>query len=108
MPDGNGQPTLTELSRRLERIEARLEDRTATVDMLRSLERSVADRFAANEKLAEAREINHAAAVQVVEGQVKEVKTANGRLTFMVIGAFLALLVQLVVQLINSSGGAAG
>ena len=103
-PISNG-PTVTELARRLQRIEDKLDERTATVDMLRSLERSVADRFLANEKLAEAREINHTASVQAVEYRVGRTEASNNRLTFMVIGAFLALLVQLIVIVVTASGG---
>lgn len=65
MAEGNG-PTVTELARRLQRVEDKLDERIATTDMLR-----------AQEKLFEARELGHVATVVALETRVKTLEEAN-------------------------------
>jgi len=88
---------VTELARRLQRVEGLLDERIVTTDMLR-----------ATEKLFEAREIAHHASTQVLEKRVEKLEAANQKLTFMLVGTFLALLVQFLVFILNLSGRAAG
>jgi hypothetical protein len=90
MPDGNGQPTMSEIQRRVQRVEALLDERIVTRDML-----------AASEKLAEAREVNHNASVQTLEKRVDILERRSDRNTQLMIGAFLALLVQAIVLILT-------
>jgi cell division protein FtsX len=94
---GNG-PSVAEINRRLQRVEDKLDERTATVDML-----------SAQEKLFQARELNHLAEITSLKERVNRLEQANTSLTKMVVGAFLGLLIQFVILLINIvSKGAAG
>jgi len=95
MPETNG-PSLMDLARRIQRVEDKLDERTATVDMLRSLE-----------KLYEAKEISHAAELFSVKERVTKVESAQSKFAFMLLGAFLMLLVQFVVLIVQvtSQGG---
>lgn len=87
---------MTELARRVLRVEALLDERIVTIDMLRS-----------TEKLIEAREVGHAATAQALEQRVGRLESANSRLTYLLVGAFLALLVQAVILVLTlSSKGA--
>jgi hypothetical protein len=98
-------PSLSEISRRLQRIEDKLDERFATVDMLRSVERNCIDRLAATEKLQEARELNMVAAHQAIEARTSRLETSNSKLVFMLIAAFLTMLISIIMQILNSSGG---
>jgi hypothetical protein len=90
-----GSPvSVTDLARRLQRVEDKLDERIATVDMLRS-----------SERLVEAREIAHSATTQSLEQRVTRLETANTRLTFMLVSAFLFLLVQAVILVLTTTRG---
>ena len=89
----NGTPSVTEIARRLQRVEDKLDERIVTTDMLR-----------ATEKVLEAREIGHIAEVTALRERVSKLEASNGRLSFMVVAAFLTLLVQLLVQISTSTG----
>lgn len=98
MPEvySNG-PSLSDIARRLQRVEDKLDERIATVDMLRS-----------TEKLFEAREIAHTVTTKSLEDRVKSLEDRSAKLTQMIIAAGLALLVQAVILVITllSGGGA--
>ncbi|HET7110270.1 MAG TPA: hypothetical protein VFI41_05325 [Gemmatimonadales bacterium] len=106
MPDSytNG-PSITEIARRLQRVEDRMDERTATVDQLRAVEAHCVDRIVASEKVQEAREIAHAAALQAQEARVAKLESSNSKLTFMVIAAFLTLLISFITQVLQVTGG---
>jgi hypothetical protein len=90
---GDAYPaSLSELARRLQRVEDKMDERIATVDMLR-----------ASEKVASAREFGYAAEVASLRERVSRMETANLALTRMVIGAFLGLLVQTIVLVITAT-----
>lgn len=95
MPDGNG-PSLSDIARRLQRVEDKLDERIATVDMLRS-----------SEKLYEAREIAHGATTKAIEDRVHALEEARNRLQNLLIAAILGILGQGVVLLLTatSKGG---
>ena len=86
----NGPPSVTEIARRLQRVEDKLDERTATVDML-----------AAQEKLFQARELTHTAELVTIKDRVVRLENANSSLTKMVVAAFLGLLVQFVILLVS-------
>ena len=90
-PDGlpNG-PSVTELARRIQRVEDKLDERIATVDMLRSTER-----------LFEARELTHSATTQNLEHRVNALERRSDSLQRMVIGASLVLLINIVVLVLT-------
>jgi hypothetical protein len=92
----NGPPSLSEMARRLHRVEALLDERIATVDMLRSTER-----------LFEAKEISHAAELFSAKERITRVEAAQSKFAFMLLGAFLMLLVQFIVLILSvtSKGG---
>jgi hypothetical protein len=91
-------PSVSEINRRLQRVEDKLDERIATTDML-----------AAQEKLFQARELSHMAEISAMKERLTRLEQANSSLTKLVIGAFLGLLVQFVILLINiASKGAAG
>lgn len=96
MPDGVNGPTVTEIARRLHRVEALLDERIATVDMLRS-----------SERLFEARELTHSATTQALDSRVTRLEASNASLQRMLIGGGLVLLVNIVVLLLTiaSKGG---
>lgn len=94
MTNGNGPPSLTEIARRVQRVEALLDERIVTRDML-----------AANDKLAEARELSHAATTQALEKRVDKLESANSKLLLGLISAFLLFLVSIITQLIQAAGG---
>lgn len=64
---GNG-PSVTELARRIQRVEDKLDERIATTDMLR-----------AQEKLFEARELGHVATIVALEARIKTLEEGNVR-----------------------------
>lgn len=86
-------PTVTEIARRLQRVEDKLDERIATVDMLRS-----------TEKLFEAKDLTYAATIQAHESRIDKLETANSRLMIGVVLAFLGLLVQVLVQVMSAAG----
>lgn len=92
----NGPPSVNEIARRVQRVEALLDERIATVDMLKS-----------SERLFEARELGHIAEVSTLKDRITRLENANSSLTKMVVGAFLGLLIQFVILLVNvaSRGG---
>lgn len=94
MPDGNGAPTLTELGRRVLRVEALLDERIVTRDMLYS-----------SEKLIEAREIAHSANTQALEARVNRLESTQSKLLFAILTAFLLLLVSILSQVVAATGG---
>lgn len=97
MPDGTGNgPSVTEIARRLQRVEDKLDERIATTDMLR-----------ATERLFEARELTHAATAQNLEHRVTTLERRSDSLQRMVIGAGLVLLVNIIVLVltITTKGG---
>jgi hypothetical protein len=98
MPESytNG-PSLSDLARRLQRVEDKLDERIATVDMLR-----------ASERLFEAREIAHSAATQSLETRIRALEEARTRMMQMLVTAGLALLVQGIVLIITIFGGRGG
>lgn len=81
---------MTEVARRLQRVEALLDERIATVDMLRS-----------SERLFEARELTHAATTQALESRVTRLEASNASLQRLFIGGGLVLLVNIVVLLLS-------
>ena len=91
----NGPPSVTDIARRLQRVEDKLDERIATTDMLRS-----------TEKLFEARELTNAAATQAHEARITRLELSNSRLTLALVTAFLALLIQVIVQVANVTGRA--
>jgi hypothetical protein len=95
MPDGE-TPSMAEIARRLQRVEDKLDERIATTDMLR-----------ATERLFEAREIAHSAALSTMETRVNKLESANAALSRLVIAAFLGLLVQAIILIftLSSRGG---
>lgn len=96
MPDLQDGPSVADLARRLQRVEDKLDERIATVDMLRSME-----------KLFEAKEISHAADLYSTKERISRVEAAQSKFAFMLLGAFLMLLVQFIVLIIQvtSRGG---
>jgi hypothetical protein len=97
MPDGIGNgPQLTEITRRLLRVELLLDERIVTKDML-----------AASERLFDAKEIAQTAVVDAQDRRINKLEASNAALTRLVIGAFLALLVQAIVLIFTlaSKGG---
>ena len=93
MPDGNGPISVTDLARRLQRVEDKLDERIATVDMLR-----------ASEKVFEAKEIGHAASVQALESRVNKIESALGSVNRAILVAFLTLVIQALVLLFALTG----
>lgn len=101
---GNG-PTVTELARRLQRVEDKLDERIATTDMLR-----------AQEKLFEARELGHVATVASLESRVKTLEEANRLMAEgdrnrnrLVTAALVSGLVNILIMVITlTSKGAVG
>lgn len=92
----NGSPSVSEIARRLQRVEDKLDERIATVDMLN-----------AQEKLFQARELSHFAEISTLKERVTRLELANSGLTKMVVGAFLGLLIQFIILIVNvaSKGG---
>jgi hypothetical protein len=90
LPDLENGPRVTELARRVLRVEALLDERIATVDMLRS-----------SEKLVEAREVANAATTQALDYRLTRLEISNSRLTYMLVGAFLGLLVQAIILVLT-------
>jgi DNA-binding transcriptional regulator YbjK len=101
---GNG-PSMSDLARRVQRVEDRIDERTATVDMVRSVEKNCVDRIAATERLQEARELTMVASHQAMEARIGKLEASNSKLTFMLITAFLTMLVSIIMQILNSAGG---
>lgn len=95
MPDGNGMPTMAELARRLERIEDKMDMRIVTVDV-----------YQAREAVFAAQSATHSMEVKGLETRISALESANRTLTKMVIGAFLGLLVQVIVVLFTLIGRA--
>lgn len=101
---GNG-PTVTELARRLQRVEDKLDERIATTDMLR-----------AQEKLFEARELGHVATVASLESRVRTLEEANRLLVEgdrnrnrLVMAALVSGLINILIMVITlTSKGAVG
>lgn len=81
-----------------------MDERTATVDMVRAAERNCIDRIIATEKLQEARDLTQAATIQAQEARIARLEASNSRLTFMVIAAFLTLLVSIISQVLSAAG----
>ena len=94
MPDIPNGPSVTEISRRLQRVEDKLDERIATVDMLTS-----------QEKLFLARELTYTATLQGHEARISKLETTNARLMIGIVLAFLGLLVQVLVQVMAAAGG---
>ena len=96
MTDSGYVPSVTDIARRLQRVEDKLDERIATVDMLRS-----------TEKLFEAREIAHAADLYGTKERLSKVEAAQSKFAFMLLGAFLMLLIQFVLLMlqVTSKGG---
>jgi hypothetical protein len=94
-PGGNG-PSLSDIARRLQRVEDKLDERIATVEMLR-----------ASEKLFEAKEIAHTAELFSAKERITKLELAHSKFSFMLLGAFLGLLIQFIVLIltITSKGG---
>lgn len=105
-PELDGNPSLSELGRRLTRVEDLVDERIATVDMVRGVERNCLDRLIASEKLQEARELTMAATSQGQEKRLVRLEQSNSRLTFMLIAAFLTLLISIITQVLTVSGRA--
>jgi hypothetical protein len=95
MPDGNGAPTMAELARRLERIEDKMDMRIVTIDV-----------YQAREAVFTAKEAAHTVEIRGLETRIGALERANSTLTKMVIGAFLGLLVQVIVVLFTLIGKA--
>lgn len=106
MSDTSGNPSLSELGRRLTRVEDLVDDRIATVDMVRSVEKNCLDRLIASEKLQEARELTVAATSQAQGSRIGKLESSNSKLTFMLIAAFLTLLISIITQVLTASGRA--
>jgi hypothetical protein len=83
-----------------------MDERTATVDMVRSVERNCIDRIMATEKLQEARDLTLAATAQAMEARINRVESSNSRLTFMLVAAFLTMLISIIMQILQTSGKA--
>src|SRR5690349_3020267 len=83
----NGSPSVTDIARRLQRVEDKLDERIATVDMLQ-----------ATKELFTARELANVATVQGHEQRISKLEATNARLMVAVVVAFLGLLVQALIQ----------
>lgn len=93
MPEIQNGPSVTEIARRLQRVEDKLDERIATVDMLRS-----------SEKIYEAKEIAHTAEIYGVKDRISKIEAAQSKFAFMLLGAFLMLLIQTIVLVIQLTG----
>lgn len=102
---GGGYGPVTDLARRLQRVEDKLDERIATVDMVRSLEAGVHDRLAAVEKLFEAKLVGQQVSVADIEKRTNKIEGAQSKFVFALLGAFLLLLVQFVVLAATATGG---
>lgn len=87
---------MSDIARRLQRVEDKLDERIATVDMLRS-----------SEKLFEAKEIAQTAELYGVKDRISKIEAAQSKFAFMLLGAFLMLLVQFIILIVQvtSAGG---
>lgn len=92
MPETNG-PSVTELARRLQRVEGLMDERIVTRDML-----------LATEKLFEAKEIAASAELFSTKERLSKVEAAQSKFAFMLLGAFLMLLVQFIVLITTVTG----
>jgi hypothetical protein len=101
-PDGT--PSLSELTRRVQRVEDLMDERIATVEQVRTVERNCLDRIVATEKLTEARELTVAANLQAQEKRISKLESSNSKLTFMLIAAFLTMLVSIITQVLQATG----
>jgi hypothetical protein len=91
--DAGGPSTVTELARRLLRVESLLDERIVTRDMLM-----------ATEKLLEARDVAHGAVAQTLEKRVERLEGASSRLTYLLVASFLGMIVSILAQIVNSGG----
>lgn len=96
MPDGTNGPSLSDMARRLLRVEGLLDERIVTRDML-----------LATEKVFEAKEISHQAELFSIKERVTKVEAAQSKFAFMLLGSFLMLLIQFILLVLNatSKGG---
>lgn len=100
---GNG-PSVSDLARRVQRIEDRVDERIATTDMLR-----------AQEKLFEARELGHITTIAALESRVKGLEEARKtdmenerQRNRMVMAALLAGLGNFIILVITLTSKGAG
>ena len=93
----NGSPTVTEIARRLQRVEDKLDERIASVDMLRAAER-----------LFEAKLVGQQVAIQDMEKRTTKIESSLSKVNFALLGAFLTLLILIIVTILSQSGRGAG
>jgi hypothetical protein len=85
---------MTEVARRLQRVEVLFDERIVTRDML-----------TATERLFEARELTHAAEVQNLQNRVGKLEGTNSKLLIGIVMAFIGLLISVLAQVLEASGG---
>lgn len=88
-------PLVTDLARRLQRVEDKLDERIATVDMLN-----------AQEKLFIARELTYTATQQAHDSRIARLEVTNSKLLVGVVLLFLGLLISILTQLLSAAGRA--
>jgi len=94
MPDGTGNgPSVTEIARRLQRVEDKLDERIVTTDMLQAVERLF------DAKLAEKQ-----VAISDQAQRLGRVENAQSKFVFALLGAFLLLLVQFLIIAATATG----
>lgn len=90
---GNNGPSVTEIARRLQRVEDKLDERIVTIDMLN-----------ATERLIDAKLANQQVSINDVEKRTARMEASMSKVNFALLGAFLTLLVLIVIQLITTTG----
>lgn len=100
----NGPPSVGDIARRLQRVEDKLDERIASVDMLRSLERSFEDHIQSIEKLFEAKLLSQKISTDDVGRRTTKIEASLSKVNFALLGAFLTLLVLIIITVLTASG----
>lgn len=90
----NGPPSVSDLARRLQRIELLLDERIVTKDQLSALR-----------DLFEAKLVNQQVTTQDVEKRTTKIEISLSKVNFALLGAFLTLLILIIIQVLSASGG---
>jgi hypothetical protein len=96
---------VADIARRLQRVEDKLDERIATVDMVIAMERGVRESLSSTERLFEAKLISQQVASQDIEKRTTRIEIAQSRFVFALLGAFLLLLVQFLIIAVTATGG---
>lgn len=104
MADVGNTGSVADIQRRLQRVEDKLDERTATVDMVRSAEAASAERVGAVKALFEAREVAHAAEITGLKDRIGKLESANSKMLWAIVVAFLGLIVQILSQVLSTGG----